>query len=75
MLSVIITCKDNKEKLELGTKIHESLQGSKIYADSDVLLNIDTPDTIYLAIGNVSSGDLTLHVKSDDIKFEEDFKK
>jgi hypothetical protein len=40
-----------------------------------VLLNIDTPDTIYLAVGNVSSGDLTLHVKSDDIKFEEDFKK
>lgn len=71
MLSFIISCKSDEEKKQLGQTIHEALKGSKIYVDSDVLLNIDSPNMIYLAIGDRNDNNRVIYVQSDDVRIAE----
>ena len=50
MKEITIKCGSNKERNEVGSRIHEQLRGNTDYIDSDIVLNIDEDKTVSLFI-------------------------
>ena len=47
---ITIECSDNDEKMIVGNLIHKQLVGNKDYIDNNIILNIDTDNTVNLWI-------------------------
>ena len=49
-MAIMIETESDEEKWRIGTLIHEQLRGNQDYIDSNILLNMDDPDTVRLYI-------------------------
>lgn len=47
---ITIVCKDEKEQMDLGNHIHHQLRGNADYINNNIILNIDTENTIKLYV-------------------------
>lgn len=54
MLEIIFNIDESNpiDQKTLAEAMHKALRGSDCYINSDVILNTDTPDKIYLGIGD-----------------------
>lgn len=50
--NIVIRCESNKARNDLGWAIHRTYQGFPAYVNSDILLNIDTPKTVFFCVKN-----------------------
>ena len=49
-MKITIEVQDDKEKMAVGSRIHEQLRGNKDYIDNNIILNIDLENTVRLYI-------------------------
>ena len=49
-MEVTIVTENEEEKMKVGEHIHNQLVGNQDYIDSNIVLNIDTPNTVILDI-------------------------
>lgn len=49
-MKVTIETTDAKEQMKIGNFIHEQLRGNQDYIDSNIVLNIETKNTIKLYV-------------------------
>ena len=47
---ITIECSDNNEKMAVGNLIHKQLRGNEDYINNNIILNIDTDNTVKLWI-------------------------
>lgn len=51
-LEVIIRTKNEEEKNRIGNKIHKQLKGNPDYINSNIILNIDVENEVWLGVFN-----------------------
>lgn len=66
MFTLNIITYDNTQKMDLGQKIHEALQGSKGYINNDIILNVDEDNIVSLSLGDSNVRDYSFDVVAKD---------
>ena len=68
MISVIVQCKDEKEKKELMETFHSGLKGSPSYIDSEILLGDNSKHhSFVLIVGNENDNNLSININSNNL--------